>query len=420
MFRNGMRALAACATLALGLSASAQTLQPFHKFTFEGDLRADQGTGGARLMPEGMPFQATDRNGREFASLDVSRASAFIEDGQAFQGSFTFMMWYRAEGDQAAPYAGFWGIAARPNSRVPEYGAHSAFNFDQMEFEGGGRKLIATNTPLVDKKWQRITCVQDTAAKTRTIYHNGVALGGDQSANYSFFPPALDAKVIFGRNPNAPMNQRLYGRIDEVTIFDRALTAAQIDSSYRAEADLEAPPAPAFRDAIYRNDQVIIRWLQSVDNRAVERYVVSQDGTELGEADDFSRQWAIGKPDIMPGEQVTIDVVAVDYSGNVSPTATFTYTHPGGSSNVHSAFAKTSPRLAPNPVAAGQDIDVDLQSAAGTGTLRVFDAQGRQMARQTLSGQTSATVSTVDWAAGTYYIEVRTTSEAHRLRAVVE
>ncbi|MFK8057583.1 MAG: LamG-like jellyroll fold domain-containing protein [Saprospiraceae bacterium] len=367
-------------------TAQAQTLQPYHFYNFEGDVRIDQGSAGTMLQPEGQPFQTTDRFGGEFKALNTSQANVFIQDGTAFQGSFTVSVWYRATGSQNPPYAGFWGIEDPTNSPgITDYGMHSNFGANQMEFEGGGRKMIVPGSPLEYDQWKRVTCVQDTSAKTRKIYVNGVDQGGDSISNYDYFPPELDAKVVFGRKSGSPASYRLYGSIDDVQVFDRALSAVQIDSSYRADADLIAPSAPSNLRVTYVGapvDQIVLQWDLSTDDSGIEKYTVFLDDASLGDVQPNGPSRGIANPGLDTGDVLVYKIVSKDWTGNVSDTATISWTFGGNVSSTQSlSAAKLS--ISPNPVRSdvvyvrglSEATQLDLYSATGQ-LIERFDGLG--------------------------------------------
>ncbi len=98
---------------------------------------------------------------------------------------------------------------------------------------GGG---VAARAPLPLRQWVMVAASFDTVANTRKLYIDGVLVGSGQSGIHSAngAPFSIAYSTVWG-------NRWFPGAIDEVAIFDRALTDAEI-------ADLEA----AAGDLIFR------------------------------------------------------------------------------------------------------------------------------------------------------------------------
>ena len=95
---------------------------------------------------------------------------------------------------------------------------------------GGG---VAAPAPLPLRQWVMIAASYDTVANTRKIYLDGQLVGtgtpGAHSANSA--PFSIGYSTVWG-------NRWFPGAIDEVAIYDRALTDAEIDSLEDAAGDL--------------------------------------------------------------------------------------------------------------------------------------------------------------------------------------
>jgi hypothetical protein len=86
-----------------------------------------------------------------------------------------------------------------------------------------GNLTVATE---VDQ-WQHVVLVRDGATREITGYKNGVLA---LSSSYALAPGTSSYALNIGRNPGG--NQRFRGRLDEVRIYDRVLSAAEVQALY--------------------------------------------------------------------------------------------------------------------------------------------------------------------------------------------
>jgi hypothetical protein len=75
----------------------------------------------------------------------------------------------------------------------------------------------------VTTRWQHVVLVRDAAAKQVRGYLDGAATG---TATYDLAPDTSTYNLNIGRNPGG--NQHFKGLVDEVRIYDRALTGAEV------------------------------------------------------------------------------------------------------------------------------------------------------------------------------------------------
>jgi hypothetical protein len=90
-----------------------------------------------------------------------------------------------------------------------------------------------SNTVLVPNTWYHLAGVYDAVNRTLSIYvdallDNGVLLGTVPAAQ---FDPPWNANI--GQRAGSPQTFNFLGTIDEVHVFNRALTAAEIDVDMR-------------------------------------------------------------------------------------------------------------------------------------------------------------------------------------------
>ena len=100
----------------------------------------------------------------------------------------------------------------------------------QWSYKESGRTLISGNlAPTIElNAWQHVVLVRNAATGQIRGYKNGAAA---LTSTYSF-APGTTYNVGIGRNPGG--NQHFKGLIDEVRIYDRALTDSEVLSLFQA------------------------------------------------------------------------------------------------------------------------------------------------------------------------------------------
>jgi hypothetical protein len=107
------------------------------------------------------------------------------------------------------------------------------------------RHIVFRSTPgiIAASAWRHVALTFDKAAGLATAYANGVAVA---QTNLGAFRPATRAPVYLGARPSGANAGATYGGgLDEFTIYNRALTLAEIQSIVAADsAGKCVPPAP--------------------------------------------------------------------------------------------------------------------------------------------------------------------------------
>ena len=101
-----------------------------------------------------------------------------------------------------------------------------------------GGSVVSTNN-LILNQWSFITATynkSDSATNRLKIYINGVRETGIDYVEYSSDIPATTSKLYIGARQYVGIQKFFNGKIDEVRIYNRALTAAEINASYIARA----------------------------------------------------------------------------------------------------------------------------------------------------------------------------------------
>ena len=91
---------------------------------------------------------------------------------------------------------------------------------------------LTDTTSLNSGQWYHIVSVFDGSSQTLTMYIDGTQVAQNTSAGSSMLTSAAGSKCIIGANANN--NRFLDGQIDELGIWNTALTSTQIESIYDA------------------------------------------------------------------------------------------------------------------------------------------------------------------------------------------
>ncbi len=105
----------------------------------------------------------------------------------------------------------------------------------EWHFDGGGQDIQNDDTPLPIGEWVHNLVVKDGA--TLTYYRNGAVIG---TGEITGSPVNAQPLLIGGQIQNGAPVENFSGRIDEVAIFDRALTEADVADIYNRGLNGEA------------------------------------------------------------------------------------------------------------------------------------------------------------------------------------
>ncbi len=175
---------------------------------------------------------------------------------------------------------------------------------------------LDSGTPLTIGTWTHVVMVHNGTKDI--IYFNGAQV------NEKNAPGNLDATTSplgFGYDPINNSNF-FYGSLDEVQIYNVALTAPQIAALFAAQSqapavtDSEAPCAPLNLTAEVTFTNVQLSWLPATDNVGVVAYNVYQDTDDAPIATVSNTSYYVSG--LTPLTEYLFGVTAVDAAGNES------------------------------------------------------------------------------------------------------
>lgn len=99
--------------------------------------------------------------------------------------------------------------------------------------DGGQRTIQSLTSVLIPNAYQHVALTYDRASGIAKLWHNGVVV---RESNLGSFIPRTDTNLYIGyrppTSPGGPVSFR--GKIDEVSIYSRALAASEIEAIYEA------------------------------------------------------------------------------------------------------------------------------------------------------------------------------------------
>ena len=179
---------------------------------------------------------------------------------------------------------------------------------------GMSNYLDSGQTPTTGQ-WQHLAGSYDGA--TARVYLDGTLI-----ASRSFAGNVGDSNTwhigAYGSSPG----QFFDGLIDDVRIYDRALSVAEIQADLSQGANDSTPPSTptSFAKTGATSTTIATSWTASTDNVAVTGYQVFRGGTLLGTTTSTSHTFT----GLSCATSYTLAVRAIDAAGNVSAQTTLT------------------------------------------------------------------------------------------------
>lgn len=252
----------------VGYSTTARSLGPLAYWRFEPDSHhaTHERPSDPALLP--LPMRCADQvvESRPGLGMAVSLADTrgvggneeIISDPSrlALRDSMTVAWWQNVPEYSALAAVFSWsgpGEEAAVNA-LYEFGTDAAGHLRYVhEFGPGDHVEFKSPGPLPANKWTHVVVVRDTAAKTVTFYVDGQRFG--EPMGYAANPTGGEAGApgigtLGGHGNTWPFR----GKLDELAIFDRALSLQEVERLFRA-----APPYVNYKTVHQENrDQQIV------------------------------------------------------------------------------------------------------------------------------------------------------------------
>src|SRR3989344_4461946 len=191
---------------------------------------------------------------------------------------------------------------------------------DKLRFRlkagGSTQTLIASSGDLPINTWFHAIATYD--GSTMRLYKDGIEVGSVAKSGTIDIDATVPANI--GRNPDG--SNHTDGAMDDVRIYNRALTASDIQALYAytgGPPDTQAPTTPTNLSAsAVSSSQINLSWTASTDNVGVTGYRVYRGGTQIASPSTTS----YSDTGLSPSTTYSYTVAAVDGAGNISSQST--------------------------------------------------------------------------------------------------
>jgi hypothetical protein len=127
-------------------------------------------------------------------------------------------------------FASLWGVGANPTGWWILWTATDISLFIETSGTYISYSVSVTNAL---NTWMNITCVIDNVGRTMTVYKNGSLVG--TSSQWPVFTPPNDVVELGSVRATANAGDYIKGRVANVLVYNRALSAAEISQNYETD-----------------------------------------------------------------------------------------------------------------------------------------------------------------------------------------
>jgi len=206
------------------------------------DTAIDEGSNGNNLHGV-LTSSPTITTGKEGLGYDFNNGDAdylLIPDNDGLTGSaLTALCWVNSDDVSTIQQAIFYKYSSSTNQRSWAFGTNTAtkarlqFTISSTAASFNGAQVTTDNNVLIVNTWHHVGFVFNGGATSLDIYVDGV------SVPYSFDTGSIPASAAnntellrIGESGTGIGSQAFDGTIDEIAIFDRVLTQAEIKEIY--------------------------------------------------------------------------------------------------------------------------------------------------------------------------------------------
>jgi Concanavalin A-like lectin/glucanases superfamily/Bacterial Ig-like domain/Bacterial Ig domain len=306
----------------------------------------DSSGGGKTATVVGASWAAAGRFGSGLSFDGVNDRVDLPGLGTFYDSAFTLEAWVKKAGTKLdATVVGSW-VGGSQNGG-PMLWVHNTVGRHHLTLTRTGTNYLdSTRSPVVGQ-WQHLAATFDGA--TARFYVDGV-----ETASRAFTGNVGDSNTwrvgAYGPGPGGFFD----GLVDEVRVYNRALSAAEIQSDMDTgvgPADVVPPSAPTnFTAGTATETSIATTWGASNDDRGVAGYSLYRGNVKVGTTTSTSYTFT----ELVCGTAHTLGVEAFDAGNNVSPRVTTT--------------ASTA-ACGPTPPAAGLVAAYGFEEGSGTTTI---------------------------------------------------
>jgi uncharacterized repeat protein (TIGR03806 family) len=228
------------------------TVPPFTAwYQFEGNALDTSGSGH-----HGTPNNVSYVAGKEGAqAAQFNGTGSYVSIPRSIQDDFTVAMWVKTTDTAGAAGAQWWSGKGLVDGEVNGGGADWGTAIVNGKFvlgvgSTGGDTTLASSGNINDGTWHHVAATRDNTSGAMTVYVDGVLRGsGTGPTGSRTFPLSLRIGSL------QTANNFLNGTLDDVRLYDRVLTAAEI-----AALNGTPPAAPAGVAAFAGDATVVLNW----------------------------------------------------------------------------------------------------------------------------------------------------------------
>lgn len=194
-----------------------------------------------------------------------------------------------------------------------------------VDIQGNQHYIASPGGVTAAGQFQHVAATYDHTSGIATLYCNGAVVA---STNLGVFTPQTTYNLYFGFRPSS--GQYYTGLIDEVSIYNRALSSGEVSNIYAAAFTGKCPPPP-IRPTILTQPTN-----QTVYAGSTVQFSVAAIGTP-----PLTYQWSDDGTNIAEGTNAVLTLS--DVSTNDSGSYTVTVSNGGGSTNSAAAVLTVNP-----------------------------------------------------------------------------
>ncbi|MEM7164110.1 MAG: LamG-like jellyroll fold domain-containing protein [Planctomycetota bacterium] len=299
----------------LGSDARLFRIEPglVHHFPFDmgsGAVARNYGTVGGDAAIDGAQWSTTTATGSgqslRFTGDDAVRLGNLDLPGD----QLTIAMWIRA--DQLSLFDARLISKATGTAGNDHYWMVSMFGselrFRLKTTNGDTSTLISSGAGITTNNWVHVTAVYD--GQQMLLYRNGAIIG--QVAKSGAVATNVGVPASIGNQPQG--GKTFSGRLDDIRIYDRALTTAQVGELFNP-SDNTPPLAPPGLTAVAAGPTLVdLAWGPTGDASGLSYYRLLRNGVEI--ATSLRREYRDAT--VAHSTTYSYQVVAVDGAGNAS------------------------------------------------------------------------------------------------------
>ena len=207
---------------------------------FNGNANDESGNGNNGIVNGATLI--TDRNGVANKSYSFDGVDDYIEVSNNAQvtltGNITMSAWVKTNGNNGQNYQTI--ISKRETYWTWEYNMilsyHNGIIHENKLITSraigiGNQEQAWSSTPYSILVWEFWTVVYSSGQVS--LYKNGML---DQTQNFSLIPNQQSCPLLFGKNTLVDNSEQFFGVIDDIGIWNRALSASEIQQLYTTQA----------------------------------------------------------------------------------------------------------------------------------------------------------------------------------------